>query len=248
MASKSAVETAKALNNVISVGDVHGKFRELAFRISKRYMIRDSVICLCGDIGMGFHKPNYYRDEWKYLDRAAKKGNNVIIGVRGNHDDPSYFDGGFGEEFGYTSIKLVPDYTVVETALDRILFIGGAVSIDRTDRTVGYDYWEGEMPVYSLSKLRKARKPSIIISHSAPSFAEPKDKSGLVRWMANDKKLYYDCDAERKVFDQVWDYLKSMNRLPQTWCYGHFHMYDNRMYENTRFVVTEELCFYPIRK
>jgi predicted phosphodiesterase len=242
----SVEEKAIKLINVISVGDVHGKFGELGYKIKNKYQLSDSVICLCGDIGMGFHKPGYYTKEWEDLNKIAAKGNNIIIAVRGNHDDPEYFKG----HFQFENIKLVADYTVIETKENRILFIGGATSVDRKHRDLDISYWSGEIPVYDEDKLKAAKKPDIIITHTAPSFAYPTTKVGLMEWAAHDYSIVEDCAYERNVFDKIYEYLKKRKYTPHTWAYGHFHMSNKDVFENTLFKVNQELEFFniPLKK
>lgn len=237
-----ALEKTKLLSNVVTVGDVHGKFGELGFRIKERYKVTDSVIFVAGDIGMGFHAYGYYTDEWKKLNNIARKTNNVIVGVRGNHDDPFYFDG----NFQMSNVVLVPDYTVVETANHRVLLIGGGISIDRKTRKEGKSYWIDEKPVYDEDKLKLAGKCDILVSHTSPSFVGMTDKLGLLDWARHDTSLLEDCSYERMVFTKVWDYLDSQNMLPAHWTYGHFHMSKTEYVKDTKFRAMDELEFYNL--
>lgn len=239
----SILKKTKNYSNIVAVGDVHGKFGELGYRIRELYKITDSIIVLCGDIGMGFHKYNYYVDEFKKLNNIAKKNNNLIFGVRGNHDDPEYFNG----TFGFSNIFLVTDYTVLETKENKILFVGGGISIDRIYRTLNKSYWENEFPVYDEEKLKSVGDIDIIITHSAPSFVYPLTKDGIKKWLMYDTNLEKDCNNERLVFDKIYDFLKKQNKPPKYWIYGHYHMSFVEKYETTNFKVVDELEFYQIK-
>lgn len=236
----------KDIKNIVACGDVHGKFGELGYRIRERYRITDSLICLAGDIGLGFHKHNYYVHEWKELDKIAKKSNNMIVAVRGNHDDPEYFDGSFGPKLGFTNIMLVPDYTVIETDAGRVLFIGGATSIDRAHRAIGTSYWANEAPIYDKELLEAAGNPDVIVTHTAPSFCHPTTKDGIEGWIKKDPSLAEDIDNERRVFDEVWNYLHKNDRIPSVWVYGHFHTSRIMTEFGVKFKVMDELEFYQI--
>ena len=225
------------LKNIVTVGDLHGKFAEFGYRIKERYKITDSIICCAGDIGMGFHKFNYYKHELSRVNKIAKERGNTIIAVRGNHDDPSYFNG----SFDMSNFKFVPDYTVYEN----ILFIGGGISIDRHQRTPNVDYWFNEIPYYDEEKLKDVN-PLLIITHSAPSFCDPTTKIGLEAWMKYDKELGVDCAGERLVFDKVFDYLKANDKLPKYWNYGHFHRSTFANHFGINFKCNDELEFHQL--
>lgn len=129
-------------NAAYCVGDLHGNLKALAYKI-KQCNIRDAVIICCGDVGLGFNKLEYYRQTFAKLKRTLSKYNDYLIFVRGNHDNPKYFDGNVVND---KRIKAVPDYTVVQIyRMDdkdlnyvcfNLLCIGGATSIDRTQRLV----------------------------------------------------------------------------------------------------------------
>ena len=118
-------------DNIIACGDVHGEFEALAEKIAE-YGISDATVVVAGDCGFGF-------EPWRFYDRLYRErlhtrleqANVLLLMVRGNHDDPRYFD---GEMIDYPCMKTLPDYTVVHTRSHNILCIGGAVSVDRNFR------------------------------------------------------------------------------------------------------------------
>ena len=97
-------------NAFIFIGDIHGLFREFVHEIVKKLNLKDYNIIICGDFGMGFHKPRYYNTEFKRINKLLRKNNIHIYAFRGNHDDPEYF---YNEEIlaivmnGITNIHLV---------------------------------------------------------------------------------------------------------------------------------------------
>jgi predicted phosphodiesterase len=231
-------------SNIIVVGDIHGNFRELIYKI-KSYKIKNTVICLAGDIGVGFNKPNYYITELKRLNGVVKKTNNYIFAVRGNHDDPEYFGGNKNIEF--SNVKLVPDYFLLKTKCSNILFIGGSVSIDRTNRIENVSWWRNETPIYCEKHLENINKIDVIVTHSSPSFVWPVNKDGIRWWLLNDSKLEDDCTAERLVFDQIWEYVVKNKIKPKIWAYGHYHSTMRTQHENTIFRCVDCLEFFEIR-
>lgn len=163
--------------------------------------------------------------------------------VRGNHDNPAYFD---GTTFKHKRMRCVPDYTVLQVCNHNILCVGGAISIDRKIRMeawnkkkakYGFDsnlsdgiprayYWSDESPVYDEKKMdaiRSAYSIDIVITHIAPSCCELQTKSGLTRWAEDDPALLMDVQTERFTMDQLLQRLQA-NKHPIThWYYGHFH-------------------------
>lgn len=122
------------------IGDIHGEFKGLKSCI-KKYDLKNCLLFCCGDIGFGFEKLQHYKDLIPKLNKLCKSNNVYVIFIRGNHDDPSYFD---NTTINYSNIKAVSDYTIVQVfdindkekynPLHSVLCIGGATSIDRTYR------------------------------------------------------------------------------------------------------------------
>jgi predicted phosphodiesterase len=250
MAKFKCEEFAKTLTNIVAVGDVHGKYGELGYRIKERYKVTDSIICCCGDIGLGFHKEGYYHDEFKKLNYILKAKNNVLFFVRGNHDNPDYFNGDLAKEINHFShLALVPDYFVADTGAGNILFIGGATSVDRSARTPNESYWFGEYNEYAPEKLDALTSNiDIVITHTSPAFTEPKTKTGLMAWVSDtrDYSLIDDCGNERQKMTNVYEHLLRNGHKPHHWAYGHFHQSKREIFDNTKFVVCDELEFFQI--
>ena len=114
--------------NIIVSGDIHGEFNTLVFKLCVRYQMRDTLLIIAGDCGFGFEKPGYYTNMLKENSGRLSKANNWIVFVRGNHDNPAYFN---GKTFAYKRMIAVPDYTVIQACGKSILCIGGGISIDR---------------------------------------------------------------------------------------------------------------------
>lgn len=62
-----------------------------------------------------------------------------------------------------------------------------------------------------------------VITHTSPSFCELSSHQGLHEWAEHDLSLIEDVERERKVMDQIHDYLYVKNHPLQNWYYGHFH-------------------------
>lgn len=198
----------------------------------------NSVIFVAGDCGFGFNKEKYYTDLLEKYNKILEYNNIYLIFVRGNHDDPSYFD---GERVNFSNIKAVPDYSIVEANGKVILCVGGAISTDRVWRKEQEKrinrfkstnpktlYWANEAPILDKTKMDEIfgeyDKIDYVISHTAPSFVDPMEHTGLQEWEDNDKDLRTDVVNERVTMDRIFEYLRDNNRKPIYWAYGHFDM------------------------
>lgn len=219
---------------IIFVGDVHGKFKELMDLI-KRHGIINSTFILLGDCGVGFNKHNYYNTLFNVINIELEKSNNKIYGLRGNHDNPSYFPSDYG------NIKFVKDYSCIEIENHRILFLGGACSVDRNQRTVNSDYWLDEKFNFNEEKLN-IPKCDIVVSHTAPSVCYPYTNVGLLERCKNDHILYSDITEERKELNIALEILMKNNNITN-WYYGHFHKNHIDTINNIRFECLDELNF-----
>jgi len=236
------------IQQIIMCGDIHGKFGEFSYKI-KNYKIENSIICCAGDIGMGFHKFNYYLTEFTKISKQLKNKNNLCFFVRGNHDDPKYFNGEYADKLNKLSnIKFVSDYEVINTPLGNIIFIGGGTSIDRMRRVYEKTYWPNEKCVFDENKLKEVNTNiniDYVITHTAPSFCYPQDKSGIEYWLLEDSNLEKDIIEEREVMDKIFKVLES-NNIIKYWGYGHFHCFQKQRYECVNFVVCDELMFFSL--
>jgi len=210
-------------------GDIHGEFETIVYKLNN---CTDTVLIVCGDIGMGFHREEYYHLTFKKLNMKLSRNNNHLVMFRGNHDDPEYFDGKFKK---YRHIHIIPDYTIVSAAEVNVLCVGGAVSIDRLYRLNmelrggRKTYWgERELPYYDEKQLDEINrqypnKIRIVATHTCPSFAYPTTKQNIQGWLQADRDLNELVDTERNVMDKIFARLQPAQSHLTDWYYGHFH-------------------------
>lgn len=225
--------------HIVVSGDIHGDFEALVDKCCTQYSMKDTLIIVAGDCGFGFQWSGYYKDIYMKLSSRLSKGNNWIVFVRGNHDNPAYFD---GLQVNYKRWKAIPDYSVLKACGHTILCVGGAVSVDRTYRlsemygmTVVIEddrrlemsyYWPNEAPSYDEAKLAAIDEVcavDVVVSHTAPSFCELISRQGIQNWLTKDEDLLQDIKAERKVMDNIQAYLYVHSHPLDHWFYGHFH-------------------------
>jgi Icc-related predicted phosphoesterase len=191
-------------------GDNHGSWDRLFDKIDQAN-ITDVTLIGVGDTGIGFKIKEKQLRELELLNNRFKKRNIQYMTIRGNHCDPSYFDG----SIKLSNIELLPDYTVRELNGETFLFVGGAISIDRQFRKVGSSYWTDEVFVLKPELIKKC---DVLIAHTAPYWVGPFDKQGLEDWCIKDVHLWDECEKERKDLDELVKLCQ-----PSRSYHGHFH-------------------------
>lgn len=215
-------------NNIFIVGDNHGRYDAL-FNSLDKHDIKDCILIHVGDGGEGFTSLSKQERQFELLNNRFKKRGIQYLSIRGNHSDPSYFQG----QVALSNFELLPDYTVRELNGEKFLFVGGAVSIDRLYRTMNISWWEDELFVFDESK---AVSCDVLITHSAPSYIGPFEKSGIASWCAKDPTLWDDCLTERKLHDKLFEITK-----PKRSYHGHFHQYSQVEHNGCVSTILDEL-------
>jgi hypothetical protein len=129
------------------LGDLHDSFQYL-FNAIDFFKIHDSRIFCVGDIAY----------DTADLEKCAKLfapsfavRKIKFASIRGNHDIPAFFNGQSGNEH----FALIPDYHTVTTKSGVIVGgIGGAVSVDRSDRSPFTSWFPDEVLTLSDRTIR----------------------------------------------------------------------------------------------
>jgi predicted phosphohydrolase len=201
------------------IGDIHGKL-ESYFPIA---MGADESVQI-GDFGIGF------QDDWgAWQDDRAKaffENNPGHKFIRGNHDNPSVCA---------TMPGWLPDGSY--DAVKDIMYIGGALSIDRGDRLIGVDWWENEeLGVEDFERIFEdyARiKPSAVVTHDVPH--------NIAGEMFFGPLSNYKCQTRTR----TGSYLQMMfeEHAPDLWIFGHWHETRHHKHGTTDFVCLGELVY-----
>jgi predicted phosphodiesterase len=188
---------------ILFLGDIHGNWNELLFKIQLKKISNANIISV-GDLGINSG----------LLDKEFKQNNIKFYGIRGNHDDPSFFQG--NDRVCLDNFELVEDYSILKYNSKAIQLIGGAVSVDRTGRRVGVSHWEDEGVVFNRDACQKV---DILVTHTAPSYCFPQQFNEMVYgWAREDAYLIQDLTEERAVMDEIFKLCS-----PSLHFYGHFH-------------------------
>lgn len=175
--------------SIVASGDIHGDFIQLVFKLCVQYQMKDTILIMAGDCGFGFEKKESYENMVKQNVKRMNEANNWIVFIRGNHDNPAYFD---GYTFKYKRFIAIPDYTILQARSHTVLCVGGGISIDRqyrlqawekkqvrsvsessTDKLARNVYRSTEAPVFDKEKMVTISAKYTVdaaITHTAPSF------------------------------------------------------------------------------
>jgi UDP-2,3-diacylglucosamine pyrophosphatase LpxH len=218
-------------DQIVFVGDQHGEFGKALYDV-KRLGLENCYIVQCGDQGLGFHKPNYYKTELGKLNKHFSEKNIHWYVTRGNHDSPEYFKE-TNNPFGLSNITLLQDYSELELLGQNILLVGGAISVDRRFRVPNKSWWADEEFVLKLDHEfpYKDRQYDIVVTHTRPGVCGAfKGFDNIQYWCDQDFDLKNDLIEESQKLDYLYERTK-----PKRWLYGHFHQSLITQYENTEF-------------
>ena len=244
----------KYYSNIIFCGDLHDIKNLKYIMINYLYNIDNTLIIICGDIGIGFSSFIIESNILKDCNEILKEKNNYIILIRGNHDNPNFFI--LNSEYNQSNIKLIPDYTILNTKIYNILCVGGGISIDRTNRTINRTYWKNEnvlpLNVYLTEQLSNLKyNIDIITTHNAPTYIKPinisiKEQGYLVEnWSIYDKHLKEDVWNDRCELNKLYEFITKYHNI-KYWIYGHFHDHYDSVYNNIKFIGLD--MFYNFKK
>jgi len=200
------------MTKVMFVGDVHGNYDVFSKLVNAN---SPDVVIQCGDFG---YFPNMGTDKRTSLLDIEQE----VYFCEGNHED--YTALSFLEEDGCVynlkNIRHKKRGSVLTIGDKKILFMGGADSVDKRYRTPGFDWFPEEIiterDVYSISE----ENVDIIVSHTCP-------ESWTKRLLNKSERIEFK-DPSR----QALDYLLR-KYAPSFWYFGHWHCNLEGVHNNT---------------
>lgn len=208
------------------LGDVHGEWEDLNVTISRAIREHPDIthIVQVGDFGYGWpgSKPfkasrSFFTNETMAIYNAAAR-----LWIDGNHENFDRLEtDGDAWQPGW---RHMPRGTVLEIENKRIMFFGGASSIDKADRTPHISWWPQESITYG--QVRKAMEDGgpidAIFSHEHPSSVPYSD-------------IRHNGNIFGKTDKDMLEVLRQHYR-PAAWFFGHHHDGDTGIVDGTEWV------------
>lgn len=214
------------------VGDVHAYWRYLNNLINKK---KPDIILQCGDFGWwpGFHDTRtistgeyeryiegYGRKEKKFNQFGIKNKDCKIYWCDGNHEDHWSLKRMKVQTEVMPNVFYMPRGATLRLPTgENVMFIGGALSVDKQWRTVGLDWFPEEQITHGEIYNLPDEEVDIIISHTCPM--EFNDK---IPQVTNDKFK----DSSQVALSSVL-----LKYRPKKWFFAHFHVSKEGMFEQT---------------
>jgi hypothetical protein len=202
------------------IGDVHGHFARYETILKNSPYPTIQV----GDMGIGFRRwPHGELSSNPPYDKMVAGGHRFI---RGNHDNPAVC----GKHSQYVSDG---------TMMNGLMFVGGALSIDKVQRVEGYSYWpDEELSIQKLNHLVtqfEVMEPTIMVTHECPdTIAELVVNEGRATSIKLDPRF---ASRTRQAFQSMFELYQ-----PKLWIFGHWHVPFDKVINGTRFVCLPELA------
>ena len=196
------------------VGDLHGKYLPYLSLIEN---VNESI--QLGDAGIGFGT----RGKAEYFDSLFEGLSGKHRFIRGNHDDP--------DECRKSSHFINDGHLEAN-----MMFMGGALSIDKAYRTSGINWWmDEELSIPRLGdmlNLYEKHKPDIMITHDFPESIAY-------------NHLIPASGGSTKFPSRTRDALDAMFKIhkPKIWLGAHWHFSFDKVIDGTRFIVLPELGY-----
>ena len=202
-------------NSVILLGDTHSE--NTTYEILNIRIHNGSDVFHVGDVGLGFGNEMFaMQNARSWLDRINKLCQKLDIRLylnRGNHDRP--------DVWGEPSLSHVFLVKTGEIGIfpngKKVLFVGGATSVDRFVRKVGESYWPNEITEDS----QEVPLVDFVFSHDCPDYFNHPTAT-LPRsygwYVERDVSLMDDCKAQRDKMARIWQESGAKKAF-----YGHFH-------------------------
>ena len=203
-------------------GDKHGDLRPVIDFIKRFDLQSNANILILGDTGLFWRKDK--KDAEKNIDFYEKECNGVhLYWIDGNHENFDIINK-WNTKTVYNNsphIHYCPRGYITEININnkikKILFIGGADSVDKYLRTEHLNWWKDETILYSDIQNAFDKEYDYVFSHCGPMSIVNKNKVFLYTLSNLDQGRV--CHDSELILDILNNNIKTKN-----WWFGHYHI------------------------
>lgn len=167
-------------------GDTHRDFRRIAYFCDTVGTRTEDILIILGDAGINYFGGQKDREFKRMLSKLPV----TLFCIHGNHEQRAATLPGYSEtnwrggvvyrEKDYPNLLFARDGEVFDLAGRQCLVIGGAYSVDKTDRLENnWGWWPDEQPSEAIRRTVEARldelghRVDVVLSHTCPLKYEP---------------------------------------------------------------------------
>lgn len=229
------------MSRIFITGDVHHSIdiKKLSTKkfVDQKDLTKDDYLIILGDFGIPWSYPESKEDDY-WLNWLNDK-NFTTIFIDGNHENfnalYNYPEVAFNNAKCHqlrNSIYHVKRGEVLQLNNMNILCMGGANSVDKEFRKENVSWWHQEVPNQNewnncFDNIDKYDSFEIVLTHDFPNMIQ----NHLFGYAANEVSI--------KLQD-LYNYLKINDKLPDLWFFGHHHRNFNYSYQDTMFICLYE--------
>lgn len=202
---------------ILILGDVHGNFKLMSNIINSN---NTDIVFQVGDFGIW---PNFENQSFGFGHYSIDniQINCPLYFCDGNHEDHHSLNSITKKEI-HKNVFYMKRGEILKIGSYNVLFMGGAESIDKCNRTIGVDWFPQESICYSdMLKLDVNKKIDIVVSHTCPMEFDIK-----IPIFSNENI------TSRKMLSRILEIYE-----PTYWFFGHFHHYMEGRYHNTNWTM-----------
>ncbi len=215
-------------------GDWHGNTKYAIRAVEHAKKNNAYMIWHVGDFGF-----NFENSFMQPLNAALKANYMQLIFAQGNHDNPYILTAGSNNKIGLVELKSnifhAPRNWRYKLNSTSFLFLGGAVSVDRTWRTPGVDWWHEE--VINIAEAEQAMSDGyadIMVCHDVPDGVDIRAiQNNPMGWPAHALR---EAQAHREVLRAVVDEVK-----PKMLFAGHYHTRESHILKGKDYTTQVEI-------
>lgn len=222
-------EMMEVNGRVLVVGDTHANWPATKSMLNRHLRYPENVfvkhVLQVGDFGYWPRQSGWHNALGEFL---AERNVHLHF-ADGNHEDHEMLDQLHAENGGLDQVAVDEAEHVWHWRRGsvwsfhgfRVMFFGGAASVDRSFRTPGLDWFSEELPrsldyEYAFSNVELGGQVDFVVAHDTPEFAPPTyDRHQEAQWPAIDIQ---SSKQVRRELAQLFEVAQ-----PKVWFAGHHH-------------------------